>query len=257
MSDTIENIITDLGHGATAVEAYIPVLSDEWEFIGCGEGTRPPNHHSRYSAFIQQVGGHHTYALQFVNHGDPGNKLYCEDGTPSNVINAIWIGPDTVDKGRIVHKLLSAYRNQGGLFIEQFERVGRFDLGDIGPLIPEPPTEQQPELETSSTQQTESEENSSLEDIARISTIRFRHTTTKKETRKMAEQDNDIETGLTKSKDSLNIWEEESLRLVKRLRASGISVIRESVPTEQDTTKSQQVEATVIFVPQGSKRPQA
>jgi hypothetical protein len=117
--------------GARAIARLRRRLTGAWEFIAKGEGSEDCYHQWDCAFHLGRSEDRSVYALQLTDYGDPDNADPSRPRTGAKKVVAACQDPGTDDEGIIVRQLLTAYREQGGKYIEGYHRVGRFDLGDL------------------------------------------------------------------------------------------------------------------------------
>jgi hypothetical protein len=129
-------IYTDEQDGDRALKPFLRRLTKEWEFIARGETSQDRYHQWRCAFYLGKSRDRSVYALQIVDFGDPDNRDYSEDEEDEGSegfekVVAVCHDPGTDDEDLIVRQLLSTYWKQGGKYIEGYDDIGRFDLGDL------------------------------------------------------------------------------------------------------------------------------
>jgi hypothetical protein len=121
-----------LGSGGAAAKAIIDDVQarlTDRVFIASGDGSDSPYHQWRCAFHLGRTPDRSAYGLILLDYGDLDDDDY--DGEDAYV-ETVAVATDVAgwQESEIVQALLKAYRDAGGKYIDTFDEVGDFDLGE-------------------------------------------------------------------------------------------------------------------------------
>ena len=123
-------ILTDIQHGEEVVESMTSGLGNSWELVVSGEGSQSPLHQWECTFWLQHSLGLNLYALRLDDYGDPDGRVDDDEYVPSVRVVAVWLDPPLDDANAIAWKLLSAYKEVGGKYVDCVSEIGDYELDD-------------------------------------------------------------------------------------------------------------------------------
>ena len=107
---------------------------DSWDFIASGEASLRPGCDYDCGFELGRSKAGNIYGLKVLEYGS-GDEFDIdeeeEDAGPYEELAAVMIDPPTNDESWIARRLMKAYKDGGGKFIEYIDVQGEFDLGRL------------------------------------------------------------------------------------------------------------------------------